>query len=234
MAHMRWRPVTGLRTALLVLLVGSVVSGLLLVAALTNRNRVIAQYREGGATLDELHGVDGFVDVMLAILGSLALVTAIVWIVWQWRVAKNAATFSRFKMRLSPVWSIWGWLIPCASIVIPALVMQDLWRASDPAGAAGVVTKPRGSGLVAVWFTAFVLSGFQNWGFDSSRGDDRALDSVQTAGRLSLYTTVLLVVAGVLAIVLVAQLTERFEALRRTGPTIDPELPPTWRPPATP
>ena len=65
--------------------------------------------------------------------GSRCLVaTAIVFIIWQLRSAKNNEVLGRIQPRYTSGWSIGGWFIPFANLVIPVRILQDLWQGSDP------------------------------------------------------------------------------------------------------
>jgi hypothetical protein len=80
-------------------------------------------------------------------------------IIWQWRSAKNAEALGRTGARFTPGWSIAGWLIPFANLVIPYLIMQDLWRASDPQAEPGIGWRRlKGAPLVAQWWIAYIVS----------------------------------------------------------------------------
>ncbi|HEX9506300.1 MAG TPA: DUF4328 domain-containing protein [Acidimicrobiia bacterium] len=73
--------------------------------------------------------------------------------VWTYRSATNARALGRTGARLGPVWAIVGWLIPFASYVLPYLVVQDLWRSSDPAAERGSTWRRLpGSALVRSWW----------------------------------------------------------------------------------
>ena len=76
---------------------------------------------------------DTFVSVVVLALLVCSVTIFVLLIIWMWRVAKNAELTGRTQPRFGPGWAIGGWFIPLASLVIPVLVMQDLWRASDPA-----------------------------------------------------------------------------------------------------
>src|SRR5262245_416394 len=130
--QMNWRGITGLRTALLALLGGGITSAVLAVLAISNRLRVIDRIEHGTATLREANRADDLVQSAAILLGVVAVATGIVWIVWQWRIAKNVDDSSDVPTRFRPGWSIGGWFVPLANLVIPVLVMQDLWRAAEP------------------------------------------------------------------------------------------------------
>ena len=76
---------------------------------------------------------DSYVSAAVIMLLVCSVAIFVLLLVWMWRVAKNAELTGRTHPRFGAGWTIGGWFIPFASLVIPVLVMQDLWRASDPA-----------------------------------------------------------------------------------------------------
>lgn len=57
---------------------------------------------------------------------------AVAFLIWLWRIASNVPALGIGRLRWAKGWTIGGWFIPFANLVIPFLVMADLWRASDP------------------------------------------------------------------------------------------------------
>ena len=72
---------------------------------------------------------------MSALWLALFVATATVFIIWQFRSAKNNEVLGRIHPRYTPGWSIGGWFIPFANLVIPVRIFQDLWQGSDPENA---------------------------------------------------------------------------------------------------
>jgi hypothetical protein len=84
----------------------------------------------------------------IAVLISMA--AAIVFIVWLSRARDNAERLSPGQMRLAKGWAAGAWFVPVANLVLPVIVVMDVWRASAPPG------RPDGAGLVALWWTVAV------------------------------------------------------------------------------
>ncbi len=73
------------------------------------------------------------------------LVIVVLFIVWMFRAAKNNEALGRSNARFGPGWSIGSWFIPIANLVIPVLIVQDLWRGAMPrvpAATRGGATRP--------------------------------------------------------------------------------------------
>jgi hypothetical protein len=142
-------------------------------------------------------------------------------IVWMWRVAKNAELSGRDHPRFSPGWTIGGWFIPFANLVIPVLVMQDLWRASDPTVVRGDRDWRRGakgSALVGVWWAAHLVAALR---FATGSGSDSRsdLEGLRRADHLAAFGSVAAIAAAVLLIFVVRGVTRRQEALLGGDPS---------------
>ena len=96
----------------------------------------------------------------LAVAGlmiPLFIGTAVVFIVWMWRAHKNLYAFPGVTPRMGAGWSIGGWFIPLANLVIPAIAMNEIargslpWKDRDP---MRIGTYP----LVVFWWVAMVIS----------------------------------------------------------------------------
>jgi hypothetical protein len=67
------------------------------------------------------------------LLGGIAtLVTAVLTIIWMYRIATNLRAFGR-RTTWHPLFSIFGWFLPPGMLyVIPFLVLREQWKGSDP------------------------------------------------------------------------------------------------------
>jgi hypothetical protein len=208
-----WRSTEGLRTALSGLFVLVAVANVAAAFAFVHRAGLIDQISNGTVTLREAEQADDFVRTATFVALSLGLVTGVLFIVWQWRTAKNAAVVLRRRgARYGPGWSIGGWFIPLANLVIPVLVMQDLWRSSDPQSSPdGWRSRPR-SALVGWWWVAFVVAGVASRG--SRTTDSSALSEIKSADNAAAFGVVMFAVAAILAMLVVRSITARQIVLR--------------------
>lgn len=95
----------------------------------------------------------------LTLLAAPLIVAAIVvFLVWMWRAHKNLYAFPGVTPRMGAGWSIGGWFIPFANLVIPFMAMDEIargslpWKRRDPMRTG---THP----LVGFWWAACVVSG---------------------------------------------------------------------------
>jgi hypothetical protein len=180
--------------------------------------------------LDFDFGVDGFSefsdlrqrartadDLVGAAAGLMALCSLVIFVllvIWMWRVAKNAELLGRTNPRFGPGWTIGGWFIPLANLVIPVLVMQDLWRGSNPA----VVRddpgwrRAAGSALVGWWWATYLLASARfGGGQDADTIDD--LETVRAFDVVAAIGMVAAIAAAILLIGVVRRITRRQETM---------------------
>lgn len=157
---------------------------------------------------------DTFVALALVLSGLCTLTLAVLLIVWMWRVARNAELSGRVQPRFGAGWTIGGWCIPLANLVIPVLVMQDLWRASNPTVPRGDPTWRRspGSALVGWWWAALLLASmrFGGGGDAESRAE---LEQLRTWDSVAAVGSVAAIAAAVLLALVVRTVTRRQESL---------------------
>ncbi|MEU3187029.1 DUF4328 domain-containing protein [Streptomyces sp. NPDC006923] len=148
---------------------------------------------------------------------SAMLLTAVVFLVWFFRVRRNAGVFDPGGHRMGQGWAVGSWFVPLWSFWLPRRVAADTWAASTPAEPDG--TPRRVSyGPVNAWWAAWL--GASVAGQVGSRLYQVAeeADEVRNAVSLVFAADVVDVVAAVLAIRFVLGLT-RMQSLRATqGP----------------
>lgn len=164
----------------------------------------------------------------LASLGSFALaVTGVC--VWVYGAAANLRAFGQQGMKFSPGWAVGWWFVPFVNLVRPVQIVTELWRASDPASIE--IDNPfkwwsaRANGLVAIWWTTYLVSGVM------SQIHVRAHDlDVKLAGAVG--SGVSLAVAGLTLIALMWQIGKRQEhcADRARANVVPTTLPTGWAP----
>jgi hypothetical protein len=201
----------GLVTAVTALLVVFAALDLLWVGAFSWRGTVFDRLADGGGVSDaEASLVDGVLGASGVAWIPLALATAVVFIIWQFRHGTNARTLGVYGGLANPGWAIGGWFIPIANFFLPA---RQIFRSSRPPGVApssGVTT------IVVFWAIAFWLSRAVDqaannlWVDDGFTADD--LRQMATSDYLTAVSAALELAAAVLAIVMVRTLTKRQNA----------------------
>jgi hypothetical protein len=194
------------------------------VIAFANRVAVVNDMLDA-RTFSDLAGLGQRADDADTFVGVVALLTVVVsltifvlLIIWMWRVAKNAEVLGRTGSRLGAGWAIGGWFVPFANLVIPLLVMLNLWRGSDPESPPGdpLWRTRHASPLVGWWWGLYLASllkfgaGGGDDGTISSRGE---LESLRTQDTVAIFGMAASVAAAVLLILVVRRLTARQSTL---------------------
>jgi len=138
----------------------------------------------------------------------VTLATGVVFIAWLFR-AHRSNRMSAGRLQRASGWAIGGWFVPFVNLVMPALVVQDVNRASRP------WQQPPGAGLVTCWWVALVGSsvlGRLVGEPDTALPMREYLAELREGVGLGLVADGLGLVAAVLGIVLVRRLTDQVRA----------------------
>jgi hypothetical protein len=215
-----WRSLRGLGTALTVMFVVDAVAAAVAAYAFARRLLVIEDIqRSGDFTFDlfrRAEEADDFVSTTAVVYLLLLVSTAVVFIVWMSRAARNNDALGRDLPRLSTGWAVGGWFIPIANFVLPVLIVQDLWRgstASIPRGDMRWRIASR-SALVGWWWGTFVLS-FLRIGIGDGASETGDLDQLRAADFSGLFGMLLATASAVLAVLVVRRLAGRQEETLR-------------------
>jgi hypothetical protein len=209
----------GLKTALVVLFACIAVASVALLGVHLNRLAAADNFESHPSltTAHALQDADDAVSTASSFVAILRVAIAVCFIIWMFRAAKNMVALGRHGARYGPGWSIGGWFIPFANLVIPVMIVQGFWRASSPDTGPGTVwTKRSRSALVGFWWVALILANFTyfTWNSNETLDDIRASDTVASVG------SAFCVIAAVLAIPVVVQLTRRFNDRRAEVPNL--------------
>ncbi|MEU0025281.1 DUF4328 domain-containing protein [Streptomyces sp. NPDC006335] len=157
---------------------------------------------------------DTLTDVTGAAQALLLVTCAVVFVVWLWRVRRNAEVFDPDGHHKARAWVIAGWVVPIASLWYPRRVVVDIWDASSTGD------RPRGHALINVWWTLWLLTqtvgrvlytAFEE--ADTSQEIHDSMTQMMVADGLDL-------VAALLAAAVVLRLTRMQDDKARQGPAV--------------
>jgi heme/copper-type cytochrome/quinol oxidase subunit 2 len=167
---------------------------------------VVREYADGNATVEDLRAADAF-TLMVTLPGLLVTIAAgVMFIVWIYRSRRNAerVTYAS-EHRHKRGWAIGSWITPIVGLWYPLQIVQDIWRAFDPAQQDRPLQARDKNGFLVAWWTAFL---FMSWG-------DRVItrlvlrdSDLGTIATWTWVTTVVTVAAAALAVVLIRRLTD--------------------------
>ncbi len=135
----------------------------------------------------------------LAQFGAVVVsVTAVC--MWMHCAATNLRAFGNPYLNFTPAGSVGWWFVPFANFVKPFQAMREIVNASDPStltvdGILGSMPAPSPAGMLSLWWGAWIGSNLI--ANVSSRIDDPVL-----SGSVSLVSSMLWAVAGVLLVLL--------------------------------
>lgn len=220
----QFRSVRGIGLAASVLLGVMVVLSVIAGVAFGSRVGVVDDLLGGeNVSFSEVDDADDTVLGAAFVWALGALATGIVFIVWQYRHARNAELLGHTD-GLGPGWAIGGWFIPCGNFVLPTLQLFQASKASDPhhvdpsRRAPGTVGTAQGSSLVVLWGIAYaagnLFGGVSRWTLhpDAYAVAPNGLQEGRDADQLSSVGFFVLAIAAVLGIAMVTSLTKRQSA----------------------
>lgn len=196
------------------------VAALLLLAADGFQIAVIATQ---GLNPDQIT-IDDLVLFFAAAFYFLILVSTVISFTrWEHRVARNARSLEPAS-RQSPGWAVAWWFVPVANLVMPYRALGEIWRASGRDGTTGPA-------YFGAWWGCWL--GGSLLGNLAGRVSAGAVTApvAQLADVIDLFSNGLLVVAALLAMRLVADLTRRqLDAVVSASRPAAPASPPTSGP----
>jgi len=149
--------------------------------------------------------IDDIISVLARVYFIATLVIAVIAFTrWEHRIARNAKQLDS-SLSFSPGWAVGWWFVPLANLVLPNLVMSDLWRTSGRDGS----TSPAYLGAWwGCWIGGFLLGDLA--GQVSASATTAAV--AELADVVDIVSNLLILVAALLAMRLVGDLTRRQRA----------------------
>jgi hypothetical protein len=183
----------------------------------------LQRYRDGAASeLEVVRAIDRSGAVGITAL-VLAVLTGIVWLVWQHGSQSNLRDAGIRGLGFTPGWATGWWLIPIANLWKPFQATRELHKAS--AGAERWWEMPTPA-LLAWWWTGWiafnVLDGVASGFF---AGDDVSIGSYIAGDRFSIAGDLLSTATAILAILLIREVMRR-QARLRPAPVLAADVPP--------
>lgn len=149
-------------------------------------------------------------------IGTIA--TAVLTMIWLYRIAANVRSFGR-ATTWAPIWAVFAWILPPILIIIPFLMVREVWKASDPSAAHD----PNGwkqsadNPVIWVWFVVYgivptlitALSAQAVFGAGFSRDATTVAEALDDSGTIQMIGAGFTVIAAITWIVVVRQVTAR-------------------------
>ena len=216
----QWYSLRGLTTALTVMLWIAAALGVFSAIAFFNRisfENDLIDGNFGSDVLDRRDSADGLVGAAVALQFVVSLTILILIIIWTYRAMKNNELLGR-RQRFTPGWAIAGWLVPIVWLVVPVLILMDLWRGSDPSVPPGEsAANAPGSGLIVLWEIAYVIGYGRFGGFGGEAHINRPdeLRDLRRSDTVGAVGAIVSIVAAILAIQVIRKIAARQEECAR-------------------
>jgi hypothetical protein len=217
------RPANGLAVAVCALLGLNAVVAAVAVAVGLWSDVLLGRVVDGSGDVgfddfDDFDAVDSVAHAVNGVLIPLAMATAVVFIVWFYRIRQNADLLVSNGHRLGRGWTIGAWFTPIAQLWFPWQLMVDCWRASAPLDAEGRRSTPSEK-VIALWWSTWIGSLIVGWILSVMVGHvdplvPGDLESLRDTIRVEAAGSALRLVAAVAAIVVVNRLTAMQQARR--------------------
>lgn len=152
----------------------------------------------------------------LQTLGTIA--TAVLTIIWLYKAAANVRSFGR-ATTWAPIWAVFGWILPPVLVIIPFLMVREVWKASDPEAPMDPTSwrQSADNPLIWAWFAVYgvvsaiiaAASAGAFFGAGFSQDADQLAEALDDSATLQILGAVATVVSAVLWILVVRQVTAR-------------------------
>ncbi|MGV9604074.1 DUF4328 domain-containing protein [Streptomyces sp. NPDC003631] len=196
-----FRPPGDLATALTVLFSLTIAVDLLLAAAYVYVRQLLGS---GSVAYDDLTRADGLQALSDALQTLLLVPTAVVFIIWFFRIRKNADFFAPDACEMKSGWAIGAWFIPIGNLWLPRKIAGEVWNASTDWD-----SEPRGTSQTSmnVWWVLFVASSLLQRFSGAEYSDGASATELKHAAGTMIFFCVLDAMAAVFAILFVRKLT---------------------------
>jgi hypothetical protein len=227
--------VTSLRTrstVVVVLLVANIVWSVVAIGSTIAEIGLLERARNGEfVTYDEALASDRRVQAVAVGALFLAIVTMIVWLVWQHRGQRNLVGMGVRGLRFTPGWAVGWWFVPIANVWKPFQTVRELWRGSRPDAVDSSWPGERTWSTIGWWWALFLLSSISirvSVGLD----EESRIEDYIRSDRVDIVTELFSIGAAILAIAIVRAVTRRQDERIRLGPPVPPrpDLGGGWRP----
>ena len=174
------------------------------IARIGAQRSIIDRIIRGDTTVTEAEAVnaDNALSTASNVQTVALIVAAIGFASWFWRVRRIAGEYDARGQRRSQGWAFWGWVCPVVNLWFPYQIASDaLYATPGPKARAVVVLRARW----AVWLVALLMNRL------AAVHKQQTVEQFKALTTLEIMSAAAQVVAGVLAIVVVALITRSLD-----------------------
>jgi hypothetical protein len=142
---------------------------------------------------------------------AVYLATVVAFLMWLHRARKNLEPLGALGAQYSSGWAIGAWFLPILNLFRPYQIAQEIYRGSGLNHTSSAWHAGPGSALIGWWWTAWIISGIiDNVSFSLSR-KTQEVPALISATSSAMVASVAGIVAALLCIGVVQQITARQE-----------------------
>ncbi len=150
-------------------------------------------------------------DVTVVTLLAVLACTGVAFVFWAVQAYRNLPALAIEERRYWTIWLVIGWIIPGANLLVPKLLVDDLWRGSSPdAGILGGDSWQRRpvASIVNRWWCSFLVTpAIVVLGLVAARGGVQDVDQRLVVGGLCVAAAGSILIAAIAARRMVAVVT---------------------------
>lgn len=162
----------------------------------------------------------------------LFLGTVVVFLMWEYRAHSNLRALKAENVEFTPGWAVGWWFIPILNLFKPFQVMREIWCESDPEsvpedGERSFLSSSLHSapGFMTLWWAFWLLSNFLS-NIASNAFEPERPETALFGGTIVVIAGVFSVIAAILAILVVRDITDRQEKRSLVAGQLGPAEPP--------
>ena len=87
---------------------------------------------QGNGVHRPLNGLEDSYHLVTSLGGGIALLCALLFLSWLWRVRDNARALSGQTPKYSGIWVYFGWIVPVVNLWFPRGIVADAYRTTAP------------------------------------------------------------------------------------------------------
>lgn len=203
-----WRPIAGRERWTVRVLAALVLVDLIAVGSGWMELSLLERAAGPGIGIDEANANDSRQRI-IGILQLLLLIAAAVFFIrWLRRITANLPALTPGPLKYGTGWATGGWFVPILNLWRPYQVVRQAWDRSADDDAP----MPR---FFALWWAAWLVMGFLGQAAFRTGLRAEELDAVITSSRITFASDIASALAGVLAILVVRELSERHRRAAR-------------------
>lgn len=206
-----YRPATALVRLLMVAFM--LLSFLALVAAGSTWMEIelLKEMQAGGAVTEDQILANDARQALIGVAGiGLYIVTVVLFCMWVFRANKNARALGADEMQMSAGGCVGWFFVPIANLFKPYQGVQEIWKASDPAGDRNWMMSA-GSTTIALWWLLWIADNVIGQTSFRMTMSAETIDAAVTADWVSVVSCFVEIAAAFAAVAVVTRINDRQE-----------------------